>query len=761
MPVLTEKNKPNVDNFTAPKDWPADGPIDLNIHDLPHASSSTEWWYVNSHITTTCGRNFGVFASFFRKLISIDKKTKLPGYAYSVTWAISDLEEKKYHAVSLIDKQSPKIGLKKLKKGEATKDPYIKRAAIEMLKKGTVPYPDELFKDDPICTLDRLYLKYDTNTYEKLDDGTYRLKLEHHRETDAGAELIFTPQKPVIRHGKNGVVSHVAMEDMFYYFIPKCKVEGTIRIGEDVMKIASATGWYDHEFGAPREEKERVNNNNKDIAWNWIAFQLDNGCEITAYDLIDNKTGEDCGSFAIMVDEKGNRHGSDNFKLTPVGEYFTSIRTFNDYPVLWKLSMPDFGIELEAKAAFDAQEFATVISKPAFWEGRMNIEGTMNGKSIGGAGYIERNGFYKIETLKDFFKVVSRETLKSVNKIIPKAFKQDKFEELISRKGQKGLTKGLDKQQYIDNLIKPIREITDRGGKSWRSYAMVACCDIVGGNSQGAKDWLALPEMMHVGSLIVDDVEDKSDVRRGGPSCHDLYGEAIAINAGSACYFLGQLCIYEDSAVSDKKKIEIYNLYFEALRAAHSGQALDIAGLDYMMPDVLENDNKAKLLVKRVLATHRLKSAAPASYLARIGSLLGDGTEEQTQGLADYFEALGIAFQIIDDTLNLKGFEDNLKTKAEDITAGKITYPIAWGMAKLDKKDRTRLWEIVQMKTDDLTLLTEAMTLLGKHDVITLCENEASKMMDKAWSKLDPLVKDSMVKLNLRAFSWYVLERTY
>ncbi|MGK0390310.1 MAG: geranylgeranyl pyrophosphate synthase, partial [Maribacter sp.] len=254
---------------------------------------------------------------------------------------------------------------------------------------------------------------------------------------------------------------------------------------------------------------------------------------------------------------------------------------------------------------------------------------------------------------------------------------------------------------------------------------------------------------------------DKSDIRRGGTSCHHLYGEAIAINAGSACYFLGQICIYESTSVPDKKKIEIYNLYFEALRAAHSGQALDIAGLDYMMPEVLKNDNKAKLLVKRVLATHRLKSAAPASYLARIGSLLGDGTEEQTQGLADYFEALGIAFQIIDDTLNLKGFEDNLKTKAEDITAGKITYPIAWGMAALDKKDRARLWEIVQMKTDDLTLLTEAMTLLNKHDVITLCENEASKMMDKAWRKLDPLVKDSMVKLNLRAFSWYVLERTY
>ena len=81
-------------------------------------------------------------------------------------------------------------------------------------------------------------------------------------------------------------------------------------------------------------------------------------------------------------------------------------------------------------------------------------------------------------------------------------------------------------------------------GKSWRSYATVACSDIVGGNAQLAKDWLALPELMHVGSLMVDDVQDKSALRRGGPAAHHMFGEAIAINSGSAAYFLGQICVY-------------------------------------------------------------------------------------------------------------------------------------------------------------------------------------------------------------------------
>ena len=157
----------------------------------------------------------------------------------------------------------------------------------------------------------------------------------------------------------------------------------------------------------------------------------------------------------------------------------------------------------------------------------------------------------------------------------------------------------------------------------------------------------------------------------GKAACHKIYGEPIAINAGSAAYFIGQISVY-NADIADEKKLRIYHMYFETLRAAHSGQALDLYGLDYMMDDVVEN-GKGDLLVQRSLAIHRLKSAAPASYLAKIGAILGEGTEEQVEGLGLYYDALGVAFQIIDDTLNLKGYKDGLKTKGEDITSGKIT----------------------------------------------------------------------------------------
>ncbi|MCB9256921.1 MAG: polyprenyl synthetase family protein [Chitinophagales bacterium] len=746
-------------NFTRPSDWPVGEDIDLKIHDLPHDSSTTEWWYINAHIKAENGREYSIFASFFRKLLQYDEEKKELDYAHSITWAIIDLANEMYYSNSLIDHRSPEIGLDRLRKGEIVKDERIRKSAIEMLEKGNVPYPDRLFKKPVSVSKSHLDLNFDSNSFKKIEEGKYQLDLidEEHK---VACFMEFDTLKPVIRHGDNGVVFGVSAEDMFYYFLPRNKAKGYLEIEGERIPFSQASAWYDHEFGRNRDEKEQEPGMSKDVAWNWISSQLSNGYEFTAYDLIDNKSAAACGSYLILIDPEGNRKQIDSFQLRPKGEDWTSTRTFNDYPLEWVLEAPSIGLYVEAKAVFPHQEFATVISKPAFWEGRVEVRGSLAGQEIGGPGFVERSGFASSENLEEFFKIVSRETIKSVKHILPKNPEGEKLAELVSRKDQLHYTHGIDSHEFSKALIEPIRSIIDRGGKSWRSYAALACADIVGGNSQKAIDWLALPELMHVGSLIVDDVEDKSDVRRGGPSCHKMYNEAVAINAGSACYFLGQIVIYQAEELEADKKLRIYNLYFEALRAAHAGQALDIHGLDYMMEEVVEQ-GAGRILEERILAIHRLKSAAPASYLAQIGVILGGGSEIQIAGLGAYYEALGISFQIIDDTLNLRGFKDGLKTKGEDITAGKITYPVAKAMTRLNQEDRARLWEIVSAKTEKLEEIREAVNLLDKVQALDDCVQEAQDILNDAWKLLDPLVRDSMVKLNLRAFSWYVLDRHY
>jgi geranylgeranyl pyrophosphate synthase len=81
--------------------------------------------------------------------------------------------------------------------------------------------------------------------------------------------------------------------------------------------------------------------------------------------------------------------------------------------------------------------------------------------------------------------------------------------------------------------------------------------------------------------------------------------------------------------------------------------------------------------------------------------MTGGGTEAQIEGLGTYLESIGVAFQIIDDVLNLRGFKGNTKHRGEDIVAGKITYPVAKAMTRLDAAERARIWGIIKSKPQD------------------------------------------------------------
>ncbi|WP_247235222.1 polyprenyl synthetase family protein [Telluribacter sp. SYSU D00476] len=746
---------PVIDSY--PSDWPDSGPIDLQVHDLPHDSSTIEWWYQNAHVASTTGRTFSLFASFFRMAIGRDEVTRQFTYAHSITWALVDVDNQTYLMDSVVDQCAPVEGLKMIERGKDTADKLLQRALKEVFEKGNVPHPDRMLLAPALVNKTTLDLVYDANRFRKRDDGTYQLILDH-PEQGIAAELIFTPLISPVRHGDNGVVKGTGGEDMFYYFIPQCEVHGTITTPDQQVHEVEGSGWYDHEFGKPTNENPDVDIHH-DIAWNWVSLQLSNGYQVSGYDLFDNtKGGEGCGRWAIVIDPEGNSRNITDFSFTPT-EIWTSSRTFTRYPTRWQLQIPELGVDLRIRAEFPEQEFITIISKPAFWEGRIRAEGTFDEGAVTGLGFIERSGFANIEKLEDFFKAVTRETRKSVEAMLPLEPTDEQFLRLVASEPNRHFLNGLDKERYVERVIRPIREIIDRGGKCWRSYAVLACIDVVGGNSQNFMDWLVWPELLHTGSLIIDDVQDRSAIRRGGPSCHEVHGEALAINAGNACYFIGQVLMLDDR-LTPELKLKVYELYFETMRAAHAGQSIDISGFYDLMPGVVES-GESQELEKRILGVHRLKSAVPASMLAELGAMQGGGSKEQVAGLGDFFEALGLAFQIIDDVLNLRGFKNDLKDKGEDITAGKITLPVARAMAYLPHPDREWLWQTVNSKPKDRETIGAVIEKLEACGAIDACQQQAEGLVEEAWKRLDRLVPDSAVKIRLRAFSWYVLNRHY
>jgi hypothetical protein len=272
-------------------------------------------------------------------------------------------------------------------------------------------------------------------------------------------------------------------------------------------------------------------------------------------------------------------------------------------------------------------------------------------------------------------------------------------------------------------LIAPIRDIVDRGGKSWRSYAALACCDVVGGDSRKFVQWLAMPELMHVGSLIVDDVQDRSTVRRGGPTCHMMYGEPSRSTPAPPPTSWARSCSSSDEVGRRAQAAPVRPvLRIAARRPRRPGarprrhRRADAGGRS---PAVTRRPWSA-----RILAVPPPQDRRPGGRLARMGAVAGGGTDAQIEAVGEFFEALGLAFQIIDDVLNLRGFKGDLKQRGEDIRNGTVTLPVAVAMGRLDRDRRAWLWSTLQSKPSDERVVAEAVELLESCGAISACADQ-------------------------------------
>jgi len=201
------------------------------------------------------------------------------------------------------------------------------------------------------------------------------------------------------------------------------------------------------------------------------------------------------------------------------------------------------------------------------------------------------------------------------------------------------------------------------------------------------------------------------------------------------------------------------------------------------MPKAIE-EGSSEVLEERSLAIHMLKTAVPAGTLARMGALVGGGSDEQVEAVGKYFEAVGLAFQIMDDVLNLRGLyfgkqdegqgtvadnKDNqkgglkpktLKVVGEDIMCGKVTMPVAKAMALIKSRDeRAKMWETIQSKPQDKKTVDAIIAQLEECGALDACKKQADDLVEDGWKALDSKVPDSFSKMMLRSFGWFVVRR--
>jgi geranylgeranyl diphosphate synthase, type I len=305
-------------------------------------------------------------------------------------------------------------------------------------------------------------------------------------------------------------------------------------------------------------------------------------------------------------------------------------------------------------------------------------------------------------------------------------------------------------------ISEPIWDMLDRGGKRWRPALFLLICEACGGKAEDFLDFAIIPEVVHNGTLIVDDIEDSSEVRRGKPCTYKIFGLDIAVNAGNAMYYLPLLPLMEKKdAIPPEKARDIYEIYAQEMINLSIGQAMDIVwhrGL--ANADAISEEDYLQMCA--------YKTGTLARMAAKIAASIGCASKELVVKLGTFAESIGVAFQMQDDILDLTGREFAQKKGGigMDITEGKRTLLVIRTLKVANVQDRKRLVEILGMHTSDQKLRDEAIALIQKYKTVEYVKDKAMKMVADSWREADKLLKSSEGKEKLKAFAEFLIKRS-
>ena len=230
------------------------------------------------------------------------------------------------------------------------------------------------------------------------------------------------------------------------------------------------------------------------------------------------------------------------------------------------------------------------------------------------------------------------------------------------------------KDEYPKEIHKAVRYSLFAGGKRMRPYLTMLSWQLFQENPEPITYVAAAIEMMHTYTLIHDDLPDidNDEYRRGKKSCHAVFGDEVALLAGDALLISAFELITWAPLPEDIKKELVYEMAVECgVRGLIAGQMLDIAS-EGKKPDK-----------KTLEFIHKNKTARLINMALRFGAKAAGANPDDLKALEEYGNSIGMAFQIVDDLLDIEGDKDELgKSIGKDEETGKMTFPALYGIEK-------------------------------------------------------------------------------
>ena len=329
--------------------------------------------------------------------------------------------------------------------------------------------------------------------------------------------------------------------------------------------------------------------------------------------------------------------------------------------------------------------------------------------------------------------------MKSVQEIL------DEYKGEVEEELERHLCRDGEPREYYASVW----ELIDRGGKRFRPALTFLACECVGGRREDAIEAAAAVELLHNMTLIHDDIEDQSELRRGKPCIHRIYGVPAAINAGDA-----MLIKVFDIANSSKIPLDRRNVLVSivAKRAYEItwGQAFEFSMW-----------KRKEFTEEEVIRLLRNKTGALTRLSTESGAISGGGTQSQMEALGEFGETIGVAFQIIDDVLNLTGNEKEYgKEIGGDIREGKKTIMAAHVLRTGNAQDKKTFTRLLGKSTIGRSEIRKAIGLYTKYGSIEYAKSKANLYLQTARKTLGNL-PSNQARANLETLSEFLVSRSF
>jgi geranylgeranyl pyrophosphate synthase/predicted secreted hydrolase len=537
---------------------------------------------------------------------------------------------------------------------------------------------------------------------------------------------------------------------MAYDCCPRLHLTGTV--GNEAV---AGEAWIDHQWGG-HGWMQAPDGGTGILGWDWLGINLDDRRDILVMVHRDMSTRLPVAGFAVFFDPGCPPRLVHDVTVT-TDEDWTSPATMIVYPLRRRIEIPSLAVDLSFAPTIAAQEIAVFGPVNVIWEGTGTVAGTVARRAVVGRAWLELHGYGYLVDYDAYMRRWARRVDGTIESFLPRTLAVSDLERYLGPARWR-----YDAEAQTEMLSRPVWDLLSRGGKHWRPIFGLLLLDALGVAPEPYERMFSvIGELVHNGSVIVDDIEDQSLSRRGAETIHVRYGVPNAINAGNLLYFLPLLTIAETPELSIGQREAIYRVVFERFIQAHFGQAQDLywSGARTKGEAFWDDDQLGAL----ILQAYAFKTAAPIRAIADVACIIAaadPGLRETCVRLAD---SVGVAFQIVDDVNNFATEAGWGKVSGEDLAAGKVTYALHKAVRLLDRAGKRRLVEILD--TPDLRLSAdgqrEGTELVKVSGALGICRREAEELATSDWHALTSALPASQPKLMLRLLVANLLALTF